>query len=382
MGRLEYDVSIVSSGHDVADARLHRHCAALRRAGLTVEVIARGSAKDAPPETGFRSTASRGVAGRAVAAMLLPNRAKGKVLVTLDPDLVPAARALRLVTHGRRLAVDIHEDYAALLNDRAWAKGAAGVVAKAWVKTSSALSRHADLTVVADDHVPPESAEHRLVVRNLPDLTMLPAPEPPGEKPRALYIGDVRASRGLFTMLAAIEQAPGWELDIVGPVAPRDRERLDAWIADSPAAPRVRLHGRRPPSEAWRLAAGAWVGFALLDRTPAFESAIPSKVYEYFATGLPVLTTPIRRSAQLVQEAAAGVVVEDAEQAADALRSWSGADRDGYERLRKGAAAWAQRGLSENPHDQFARAVAELAAQSRRVTGPVRGVQTGSTRAA
>jgi hypothetical protein len=39
-----YDVTILSSGHDVADARLHRHCAALHRAGLRVEVLARGRA--------------------------------------------------------------------------------------------------------------------------------------------------------------------------------------------------------------------------------------------------------------------------------------------------------------------------------------------------
>lgn len=369
-GPLAYDVSIISSGHNVADARLHRHCAALHRAGLTVEVIARGSAQDAPAGAAFRSTPSRGVAGRALAAVLLPARARGKVLVTLDADLVPAARALRLATRGRRLAVDIHEDYLALLRDRAWAKGAAGAAARAWARASTALSRHADLTVVADDHVPPATADRRLVVRNLPDPSMLPAPVPPGPQPRALYIGDVRASRGLFTMLEAIELAPDWELDVVGPVAERDRPRLDAWLAASPAAPRVRLHGRRPPAEAWRLAAGAWAGFALLDSTPAFEDAVPSKVYEYFATGLPVVATPLRRTAELVHEAGAGVVVEDAAAAAAALQSWSGPDRAGFARLRDEAAAWTKQNMTQNPHDVFAAQIAELCAASSRATRP------------
>lgn len=360
------DVTILSSGHDVADARLHRHCAALNRAGLRVEVIARGSADDAPAHTVFRSAASRGMAGRGIQALTLPGRAHGRVLVTLDPDLVPAARFRRTFARNRQLAVDVHEDYVALLADRAWARGAVGVIAKAWAKTAVALSRGADLTVVADEHVPPLAAENRLVVRNLPDLTHLPAPAEPDPVPRALYIGDVRESRGLFAMLRAIELAPDWQLDIVGPVAARDQARLAEWQAGNEAASRVRMHGRMPPQQAWQLASGAWVGMSLLSSTPAFESAIPSKVYEYLACGLPVLSTPIRRAADLVEQAGAGAVVATPEDAAAALNAWSSNDREGFELRRKAAAEWSQRFLAEpNPYDLFAAAIADLVRRTR-----------------
>jgi glycosyltransferase involved in cell wall biosynthesis len=367
------DVTIVSSGHDVADARLHRHCAALRRAGLRVEVIAKGRADDAPADTEFRPTRARGMAGRGVQALLLPGKARGRVIVTLDPDLIPAARLRRTLSHGRRLAVDMHEDYVALLDDRAWAKGPRGAVARVWARTAVSLSRRADLTVVADQHVPPGEAARRLVVRNLPDLSLLPPrggePDP---RPRAIYVGDVRESRGLFAMLGAIEQAPDWELDVVGPVAPRDRERLSAWTAESPAAARVRLHGRKPPAEAWRLARGAWVGMSLLHSTPAFESAIPSKIYEYLACGLPVLSSPIKRAAELVEKAGAGVVVADADEAGAALRAWSGECRAQFELLRRAAADWTDQDLAvQNPHDLLAAAVAELVAEARGAHAPL-----------
>ena len=42
------DVSVVSTGHDVADARLHRICAALLRRGLSVEVVGLGTAVGGP----------------------------------------------------------------------------------------------------------------------------------------------------------------------------------------------------------------------------------------------------------------------------------------------------------------------------------------------
>jgi glycosyltransferase involved in cell wall biosynthesis len=366
MARPSFDVTLLSSGHDVADARLHRHCAALRRAGLRVEVIAKGRAEDAPAGTEFRPVRPKGFAGRGVKALTLPSMARGTVLVTMDPDLIPAARATRLLTHGRRLAVDLHEDYVALLDDRAWAKGAAGKVAKVWARSAIALSRRADLTVVADQHVPPAEAARRLVVRNLPDMSLLPERGAPGGIPRALYVGDVRESRGLFTMLEAVEQAPEWLLDVVGPVAARDRERLDSWLASSPAADRVKLHGRMPPAAAWALARGAWVGMSLLHSTPAFESAIPSKIYEYLACGMPVLSSPIKRAAELVEKAGAGAVVADAAQAGEQLRAWSGESRAEFQLMRKAANEWAERDLgSTNPHDLFAQAVADLVANAR-----------------
>ena len=365
MARPRVDVTLLSSGHDVADARLHRHCAAFRRAGLSVEVIAKGRAEDAPVDTEFHSIHPRGFAGRGLTALTLPGKGRGRVLVTIDPDLIPAARAHRLFGRGRRLAVDMHEDYVALLDDRAWAKGAAGKVAKVWARSAVSLSRGADLTVVADDHVPPLSAAKRLVVRNLPDLTLLPDRGELDERPRALYVGDVRESRGLFTMLEAIELAPEWELDVVGPVAARDQERLESRLASSPAAARVRMHGRMPPAAAWDLARGAWAGLSLLHSTPAFESAIPSKIYEYLACGMPVLSSPIKRAAELVEQAGAGAIAADAAQAGATLNAWSGASRADFELLREAAKKWIEHGPgATNPHDLFAEAVARLAAEA------------------
>jgi glycosyltransferase involved in cell wall biosynthesis len=317
------DVSIVSSGHDVADARLHREVAAAVAAGLTVEVLGLGSVADGPAGAVVSAAPrGRGVAGRLVRAAVQPWRARGRVLLTFDPDVVPAALvAARL--RGRRLVVDVHEDYEALSRDRAWARGVVGRIARAGVRAVLSAARRADLVVVADEHVPPATAPERLVVRNAPSGGYLPPPSAPGPVPRALYIGDVRRSRGLPVMLAALEGAPEWELDVVGPVAGADRVWLDAWLAASPAATRVRFHGRMPPQQAWALARGAWVGLSLLDDTPAFRDAVPSKLYEYLAAGLAVATTPLPRAAAIVMQSAAGVVVPDADALSATLRGWA-----------------------------------------------------------
>jgi glycosyltransferase involved in cell wall biosynthesis len=351
---------VLSTGHDVADARLHRLCAALVRRGLSVEVVGLGAPVDGPAGTRVRALGARpGPARRMGRALALPLRAHGRVVLTLDPELVPSAVARGLVSRSATV-VDVHEDYAALLRDRDWAHGVVGVGARAVATGAATMSRWADVTVVADGHVPPSRARRRVVVRNLPDLSVLPAPSEPDTEPRALYVGDVRRSRGLWTMLTAVEAAPGWSLDVVGPVAPSDADRLAAWQRTSPAADRVRLHGRLAPDASWALAAGAWTGLSLLDDTPAFADALPTKLYEYLACGLAVLTTPVRRSAELVRTSGAGEVVVDAADAAGVLQRWA-ADPSDLRRCRQAATAWADEHLrGPSPYDELAGIVADL----------------------
>jgi glycosyltransferase involved in cell wall biosynthesis len=280
-------------------------------------------------------------------------------VLTLDPDLVPAAVLRRLLRRGVTV-VDVHEDYAAVLQDRAWAHGVVGLGGRAVAAAGSTLARHADLTVVADDYLPPLQARHRLVVRNLPDLSALPAAGARDPRPRALYVGDVRASRGLRTMLDAIEAAPQWTLDVVGPVAAGDQDWLEGWTRRSPGVDRVRMHGRLGPQEAWAFAEGAWVGLMLLEETPAFVETIPTKVYEYLACGLAVLATPLPRAAELLRTSGAGRVVRDAREVAAALNDWSD-HPDSLDRYRTAARAWSAQNLAgASPYDELADAVAAL----------------------
>lgn len=353
-----FDVSVVTAGHDVADARLHREVAALLAAGLSVEVLGLGRTEDGPPGAAVRTRPRRRMLARAGAAALLPWRARGAVLLAPDPDVILAAVAAQSLRR-RRVVADVHEDYAALLCDRPWARGVVGVLAGLLVRLATAAAARAALTLVADAHVPPLVARRRLVVRNLPVPAHLPAPSPPDERPRALYVGDVRRSRGLFAMLDALELAPDWTLDVVGPVAAADRAELDARL-DGAVGDRVRLHGRLPPAQAWMLAPGAWAGLALLEDTPAFRAAVPSKLYEYLACGLPVVVTDLPRQRALLQAQTetAGDVVSTAKagrEAGQVLTRWS---RDGasYARARQGAAAAAGQGLVDGG------AYAELAA--------------------
>lgn len=358
--RASVDVSILTSGHDVADARLHRVSAALLRAGLSVEVLGLGMAKDAPEGVTARVRPRPGLAGRALLALTLPWKARGATLFVLDPDALLGARLATLLRR-RALVADVHEDYAALVLDRPWARGLVGSIAGLMVGVATSVARRCDLTVVADDHVPPLQASHRLVVRNEPDPRMFPTGVVPSEHPRAVYVGDVRRTRGLAAMLETLEAAPDWTLDVVGPVASADQTWLAQRLASSPGlAARVRWHGRLTPRRSWEVASGAWAGFSLLEPTPAFLDAVPSKLYEYLAAGVVPIVSDLPRQRRLVAEAGSGVVVADPAAAAAALAAISG---DPEERRRASAAghAWAaSAGGGGEAYDLLAAAVREL----------------------
>ena len=172
---------------------------------------------------------------------------------------------------------------------------------------------------------------------------MLPDATFPVHPPRALYVGDVRASRGLWRMVEAIEGAPGWQLDIVGPVGAADSALLGDYLLRGPAGDRIVVHGRQPPRVAWAHARSATCGFVLLDDTPAFRDAMPSKLYEYAACGLPVIVTDLPRQRAFVRAQGIGEVVRVGEGAGPAaaavLRQWA-LDPARLDAHREAAAVW------------------------------------------
>lgn len=364
------DVSVVTSGHDIADARLHRQVAALTARGLSVEVLALGHGVDAPKGVvRVRTWHRRSPTRRAALAVQMVTQARGRVLLTLDPDSALAGAGLTLARR-QRLVVDAHEDYDALLRDRPWARrgrGLAGGVAHGLVRAYLQVASRAALTVVADEQVPPLRARRRLVLPNVPFPGMLPPATGPDDRPRAVYIGDVRRSRGLFAMLEAMRLAPAWRCDIIGPVALADQGALrDRLAADPDLAARVTLHGRRPPAAAWAQAPGAWCGLLLLGDTPAFRRAMPSKLQEYLACGLPVLSTDLPRQAEVLRTSGAGVVIpggDDARvgaQAAAILNAWTD-DPESLLQLRARARSAAiDETLLDGHYSRFVDAVTEL----------------------
>jgi glycosyltransferase involved in cell wall biosynthesis len=336
-------LTILSVAHDIGDRRLHRLAFVARSRGYEVSLVGVGDLIRAPDgvqtSTVPNSSSKLRRLGRAVA---LPLRRRHGTLVVVDPDLIACGLVARLARRVDLLIIDVHEDFAAVARDRSWiptwARGAISAIAR----TATGAARFADVTVVADDHVPPLSARRRVVVDNRP----LRSPSgPTTRRPRScVYVGDLRDSRGLWQMIDAVRQAPGWSLDLVGPMSdPSDRQRVIAAIGDDN---RIRLHGRLPPGEATEVMRTCEVGMVLLANTPAYREATPSKLYEYFDAGLAVIGTPLPKVADLIAESGAGRVAEDGAGASRVLNEWAD-NPDELDNHRRAARSWADANLDD-----------------------------------
>ena len=312
-------VAIISVARGDGDARVERQVHALLEEGcrVTVHALESGTATDPRPER--RLLPRRGPLARATRSLTLPFRVRADAIIVVDPDLFPVALIARWIRRRLVVACDVYEDYTLVVDDRPWSRTRlVREVARSFARLANFAAARADLTVVADEQVPPLVARERMVVKNLPRLD--PAHRAlPTASSAAAYVGDVRRSRGVFEMITGVLGARGWELDIVGPVFAGDEGAIRDAIGGSP---RIRLHGRCSPEASWEIVRGASVGLSLLHPTPAYRGAMPTKIYEYANAGMAVITSPLPRPAALVEAHGIGAVVSSVEAISAALDRW------------------------------------------------------------
>jgi glycosyltransferase involved in cell wall biosynthesis len=169
-------------------------------------------------------------------------------------------------------------------------------------------------------------AEHGYVKRFawphpvVPNTTYVPdVPAPPGDDRRVVYVGHLSPDRGTaeMTELARLLRPHGVTVELIGPADARAR----AQIEPARSAGLLRWRGFVPNDEAMPMLDGALAGLSLLRDEPNFRHSMPTKVVEYMARGVPVVTTPLPAAAELASGHECGFVVPfgDPVAAADAV---------------------------------------------------------------
>lgn len=132
----------------------------------------------------------------------------------------------------------------------------------------------------------------------------------PSPTPLVGYTGSARAYKGLATALASVARWPGGvELELVG------------GVPDAPLPPRVRAHGPVPYGElpGW-LARYHALLLPLDDNVYGRSLVNPLKLWDYLATGIPVVAADLPGVREVAGESAFLYRVGDEESLADAVR--------------------------------------------------------------
>jgi glycosyltransferase involved in cell wall biosynthesis len=133
-----------------------------------------------------------------------------------------------------------------------------------------------------------------------------------------------------MVQLGKLLKPHGIAVDLIGPADAQAQAHITQGRT-SEGGDAVRWHGFVPNEEALSLTEGALAGLSLLHDEANFRHSMPTKVHEYMARALPVVTTPLPLPAELVTAADCGFVVpfgpQGAPAAADAILKLD-ADRD------------------------------------------------------
>jgi glycosyltransferase involved in cell wall biosynthesis len=311
----------LTSAHWARDARIFdKECKSLQRNGYEVIEVAayNGDAtvdgiriKSLPVR---RSRISRVVVNgwRCYGEAL---RLRGDLYHFHDPELIPVGFLLR--AQGKRVIYDAHEDLPRTIKSKfylpRWLRPAL-----AWVveRLENASARRLSAVVTATDTIAVRFRRHNprtVVVRNFPDLAHLPSAQgvPWDRRPLSVaYIGSLTRVRGVAEVVRAIER--------VSPELPA-RLSLAGWYSEDglerelhgmPGWKRVDWLGRLDPDRVPEALNRVRAGLVVLPPHQNFMAALPVKLFEYMAAGLPVIASDFPLWRQIVEGAGCGLVVD------------------------------------------------------------------------
>lgn len=312
--RADIRVAHVTSSHPPTDPRIYiKEVGALREGGYDVILVAPGADRDALADNDFvplRVRTSR--FGRWVMSWpttyFRVNRIDPDVIHFHDPDLFPVAVAWKL--SGRKVIYDAHESLAKDLAHKPYlSERQSRILAPVIGWAERSIAGRITHTIAATPAIAGQWEFPATVVANYPLLDEWQAIDSSWESYSAradqgCYVGVIHPERCTDTMVAAArilaEQTQG-SVVLAGPV-PED---------DEPRGPGVSYAGVLSRPEVADLMESSRFGLVIFRPAPNIEEALPTKVLEYMAGGLPVvISSSLKVGSRLVGEADCGLVVD------------------------------------------------------------------------
>lgn len=291
-------VLVATIVHRPEDARIrHRQIPALLDAGCEVVYVAPAGDTSAGHERLERITVpaaagrNRLRAIRAVRPVLREASRRVDLAVLHDPELLLVTGAI-----DAPVIWDVHEDLAGQITDKAWVPGPLHGVATIGARLLERRGRRLPRTIAEAGY----RDRHPDAVL-VPNSVRVPDTVVPTGADRLVYLGRVSRGRGADVLGDVAQRLPdGLTLDVIGPADP------DLTLDGSA----LRARGFVPNDVALAELGGAMAGLSLLQDLPNYRHSLPTKLLEYLAHGVPVISTPLPAAVELVERHDCGIIVD------------------------------------------------------------------------
>lgn len=228
-----------------------------------------------------------------------------------DPELLPAGLLLR--RHGCKVVFDAHEDVPRQLLGKPWLPAwTRPALAALYARFESRACRRLDGVITATPHIRARFCAinaHTVDINNFPMPEEFPAATAWADKAlQVCYVGGLSAIRGTAELVRACEllQSPV-RVCLAGSFAePAFARQLRA----QPGWRRIDTAGTLARADVARLLGASRAGLVTLHPTPNHIEALPVKMFEYMAAGIPVIASDFPRWRAIVDGNACGLCVD------------------------------------------------------------------------
>lgn len=311
---------MLTTAHQPFDIRIfHKECRSLKAAGYEVILIAQHSKEEAVDS--IRIKALPNPKNRMERMLLLTIkclvkalRQKADVYQFHDPELIPVGLLLKLFT-GKKVVYDIHEDYSSqTLSKKHIPKSFRRPLAHGIRILEYLSSRCFDGIVAATDNILDNFSYHKraISVRNFPRLSHFPGIKTQKSDKwfRVVYIGIISKIRGISQIIQAMHYIPSdrrIKILLCGEFYPSDYASEAKKV---PGYETVENLGWVEPREIIKLLNISDVGIVCFLPEPNHVKAMPNKLFEYMAAGLPVVVSNFPLWKKVVEENSCGIAVD------------------------------------------------------------------------
>ncbi|MDF0605979.1 glycosyltransferase family 4 protein [Neisseriaceae bacterium TC5R-5] len=290
-------ITLVNAGHDVT---------LIVADGLGTEMNHGVRIQDVGAKTGGRLARMTGTVKRVYAAAL---KLQPDIVHFHDPELIPAA--LRLQQAGIRVIYDVHEDVPRQILNKHWLPAATRpLVSRTIESLENWAARRFDAVVAATPYIRKRFQHlgaNAIDVCNYPILEELLRDTPWQQRRNELcYLGGISRIRGIEPIVQALPHTDT-RLNLAGPWSESD---LRSSLQSQPGWNRVNDLGILDRVGVAEVLARSKIGLVTLFPTPSYVEALPIKLFEYMAAGLPVIASDFPLWRQIVEEAACGLLVD------------------------------------------------------------------------
>ena len=325
----------LTSAHEPFDDRIfHKECKSLAEAGYDVAVIAqhdRDEVVDGINVIALKKSKNRvdRMFGLTIQIFFRALKQKSDIYHFHDPELLPVGVLLKLFSR-KKIVYDVHEDYGKQILSKPylpkWSRRGISVMINLIEYSSTGFF---DGIVTATDDILNKFRNHNtaLSVKNYPVISYFKYERNNGKENsihgkvfNLVYIGNISKERGLNETIQALAYIDTpLKLSFYGNCDPTDSEFN---LNNLKGSEKVQFVGWMEHKEVVAKLSNYDAGIVCLHPLPNYITALPIKLFEYMAAGLPVIASNFPILREIVEGNKCGICVDplNPEEIAKAIR--------------------------------------------------------------